>query len=65
MNPYETRMSQVMARMAADLLDNGIPLRDRHDELVQLAEALREALDNPTGPLARLAADAYDDWAGR
>jgi len=64
-SPYETKMSQIMSRMAAGLLEPGVSLRDRHDELVQLAEALREALNNPTGPLAQLAIQAYDEWIGQ
>lgn len=61
-NLYETKMSLVMRTMAADLLNHETALERKHRELGELAKALREALNNPTGPLANLAVDAYDDW---
>jgi hypothetical protein len=59
-----TRINEikVMQDLAFQIM-HGAPAPSRYDELAELARALREALDNPSGPLAPIAIAAYDEWA--
>lgn len=61
-NLYETKMSLVMQTMAAEILNHESAVERQHRELRELAKALREALNNPTGPLAPIAMQAFDEW---